>query len=178
MDSNPLIQTIEKLEQTRGKISIIRDKYMIDKTWAKDHDIRWEFFNQLYKLIMSFDIGIINTIENLDLDKVQKWFKMTNPKDISDTNNAFFTFIKNGFIYSFSGILESYFRNIHKYLFDSKGKNNNSIYAIRKDIFDKLLINRKTDWWNSYSILSHVRNSIHNNGVYTGVKEETKNHKS
>jgi len=175
MNSNPLIPIIEQLEQTRGKISIIRDKYMIDKTWAKDHDIRWEFFNQLYRLIISFDIGILNYNENLDFSKVQKWFKMTNTKDIYDTNQAFFTFIKNGFVYSYFGILESYFRNIHKHISESNQTSNGSFFGIREDIFDELSLDKTTDWWKALSIISNIRNSIHNNGIYTGTSEKTKN---
>ncbi len=107
---------------------------------------------------MSYDLGLVFHVEKLrDNTQVKGLFGTDNTDEILVD---YFTFLKNGFVYSYTGIIENYFRSIAKTLLD-KEDHSTVFFKIRESIFLKLGINQDTAVWKALSVLSNVRNSIH-----------------
>jgi hypothetical protein len=174
MGSNDCVRYLENLEQIRDRIDEKRDHYALVKDWNFDKDIRFLFLSQLYRLIMFYDIGIVDFIDNLFGERrVETLFKLTDNKSINEVLKDYFTFLKNAFVYSLSGIVENYFRSIFKVLYPDKN-NLNDFYEIRLLVFEAVEIKQESDLWKALSVLSNIRNSIHNNGIHTGKSSKTK----
>lgn len=157
---------IDSLEQVRKRIDEIRDKYDIDGDIKNGNDIRYSFLNQLYRLIMSYNLGLVDFVRSAySENKVKELYKVEDSHETTEILADYFIFLKGGFIYSISTIIENYFRSIYRTLFTDED-DLKEFYKIRKDVFERLNMKKDTDYWKSLSILSNIRNCIHNNGIY------------
>ncbi|PYF74355.1 hypothetical protein B0O44_104526 [Pedobacter nutrimenti] len=92
-------------------------------------------------------------------------FKTDTFKDADRIYHAYIKFNKNGLIYNLSAIVERYLRIIAKEL-DSTIDISKGIFDIRKKIFEIVCISKTGNEWNALNLLTAIRNTIHNNGIY------------
>ncbi|MFA6762962.1 MAG: hypothetical protein WCR57_08560, partial [Bacteroidales bacterium] len=157
---------IQNLEQIRKRISDITDKYDMKGDIKNGDDVRYSFFNQLYRIIMSYNFGLVDFVRNISGGKkVKELFNVESASETSAILLDFFGFLKNGFIYSLSTLIENYFRSIYRTLFTDKNAQK-EFYEIRKEVFEHFNLLKDSDYWKALSILSNIRNCIHNNGIY------------
>ena len=167
---NKYAKYIDDLEIVRKRIDDIRDKHGPNKIFENANDVRYSFLNQLYRLIMSYDLGLIDFIKcTYEDNKVKTYFKTDDSFQTSEIVLDYFNFLKLGFIYSLSSISENYFRSIFRKLFEKEDPYKN-FYFIRKDVFNKLEMSEESNSWKALSLLSEIRNCIHNNGICSNRK--------
>jgi hypothetical protein len=168
---NKFTKYIDDLELVRKRIHEIRDKYGIKNISENRNDVRYSFLNQLYRLIMSYDLGLVDFIKSTYKEnKVKELFKIDDSFQTAEILLDYFNFLKLGFIYSLSSLSENYFRSIFRKLFE-KEDSKKEFFEIRKRVFKELNINIESNYWKALSLLSNIRNCIHNNGIYYSSRE-------
>ncbi|MCZ4223489.1 hypothetical protein [Pedobacter rhodius] len=170
--SDLILNQIELLESTRGKIKDYIEELKDTTSWDIDKDVRINILNQI-NAIMS--VNIMNMCFNVQYVNNHSFqvqhFKTETFKDADMMFIAYLTMNKNGFVYNLSAIIERYLR-IVILEFDSTIDITKGIYSIKKKLFSFLGISKDSDEWNGLKLLSSIRNTIHNNGIHLSKNDE------
>ena len=124
------------------------------------------FLNQLDKVILYHNLNsyyFIKFLQNKrEFDNILQTNSMIDYYNVLETYQVQ---AKNAFIFQLSSILERFLRVLLQ-LIRPNTNLNKQFYALREELFEVLDI-EKADEWFAISILSNIRNTFHNNGVYT-----------
>lgn len=174
MNKEEHLKYIEDLEQVRKRISEIRDEYDSGEIIDDNGDVRYSFLNQFYRLITSYIFGLVDFVRSTyGENKVKELFKVEDNFETAEILLDYFNFLKLGFIYSTSSLTENYLRTVFRHLFP-EDDSHKEFYHIRKKVFKKLSIGLDSNYWYALSLLSNIRNCIHNNGIHISKREDIK----
>ena len=167
------VEVLEDFENIRKLITDYRDYLLVKKEWDFENDIRFKFVNQLNIVLISHSLNLkyINEkISHLD------WLK----KEASTDNygatvilESYITYNKLAFIYTFSSIVERFLRLILGHI-DKTADLTIDFYNVRKKVFSQLGFDENGNEWKALSILSNIRNTIHNNGIHLTNEKKLK----
>ncbi|PZP47150.1 MAG: hypothetical protein DI598_11345 [Pseudopedobacter saltans] len=155
-------QTINALEDIRTEINSFNGKSLFDL-----RDVRTHFPNQLNKVLICTSLNLYNHNNNLwNKQSCDEILYTPTRGDHYQILQAYQISVKNYLIYSLSSILEAFYRNILNKLDNTEYVKKN-FHFVKTNIFERLNLNKDGDSWKGISILSNIRNTIHNNGVHT-----------
>ncbi|RZL19855.1 MAG: hypothetical protein EOO89_02050 [Pedobacter sp.] len=164
---------INQLVLVRLQIEIYIAMLLARHTWDKDKDVRINILNQINALLLSQQMNLQFNLERVSNHRFQKQF--LNIDTFKEANMIFVTystFNKNGLIYNLSAVMERYLRIILTE-FDPLTDISGGIYGIKKKFFSHLDLLRGSQPWNALALLSMIRNTIHNNGIYVHKDDAT-----
>ncbi len=156
---------LNESEQTRGIVNQYRDYLIKNKKWRFENDIRFIFINQLNNILISHNLNIsyiVGCISNAE------WVKKNMQTDNQGAFMIYENYIaynRNALIFSLTSVVERFFRRILIEL-NTSSKITDEFYNIRKNVFELLEIDKEGDEWKALTVLSHIRNTIHNNGIH------------
>jgi hypothetical protein len=143
-------------------------------SFDKKYDARVTIFTKCYIAIDSVSIGLL--FRKYDMVEIKWWKKIPHnePKlNIPDERNrvkmrkVFSEFLVIGFFHSFFSAIESSFRIYVRDLDPNAcNKGTANFESIYNYLFKKLKLQQKQDYIELLGLLRHIRNTIHNNGVY------------
>ena len=119
---------------------------------------------------MAYYLGMIDLCRNTAHPSIIQGIFKSDSENTNKIIKIQDKFLKIAFITVFSSIIENFFGCIYKSLFLKKIPT--SIYHVRKELFKELQLSYLSDEWLAYSILSNIRNTVHNNGIYTEESKE------
>lgn len=165
MSTEIYLRHIENLEILRGKIHNYIEQQIIVNELDLKEDIRHLFLTHWDRVLIAYYLGLIDVYRNTTNPEIIKNLFKSDDKGTLEILKTQDRFLKLAFISVFSSIIENFLRSIYKVLF--KRNSPKSIYSVRKELFKELNMSEVSDQWKAFSIFSNIRNTIHNNGIYT-----------
>ncbi|WP_185290430.1 hypothetical protein [Chryseobacterium lactis] len=160
------LNTLEKLRESlnpTAELNISRFNH---------NDIRYNFINQLNRAIFCNTLNLSyfeRTIRDKNhLDQIL--WTPTN-KDHYEVMDSYVNNIRLSIVINLSTITERFMRRVLAAV-ENKENTNDPIWKIRNRIFQILKIDSESEISNAHKILFHMRNTIHNNGIYTGKEND------
>jgi hypothetical protein len=140
--------------------------FNMHQTWSKDSDARITVFAKCANVLRSTQLAV--TYIEMKLHD-RKWWEFVAGKDIPDKDidhfrSEFDTFIRVGFIQLLFASIESSFRLVLMALDPKEYERKRRSFKL---VYEDLLERTRLQCWKSLlELLSLVRNTLHNNGVY------------
>jgi hypothetical protein len=170
LDFNKMKRTKEKkfldiFENLRMIASKHRNQLLLNQNIDSEIDMRFRFFNLMYKTLIFYDINLLLHIEKLiEPENVNLIIPVPDIQTADIISNDYLTFNNNSLIYNTTSFVETYFRSI---LMTIDGDYfSGSFQDAKKKIFKLTNLKTDSDYWNALTILFNVRNGVHNNGIY------------
>jgi len=166
-------QLISLLDQRRIAFHNLREKIVIDYPQISIYkDVRHTMILKCVEVLQNTILGIDHIDKQVGKSS---WWKSddcpinTTNDDIRNIADSFEMFIKLAFIHIFFSSIESSFRMLLRSIDPSSCNNATKEF---KSIYSALLSKLKLDYKPLLDILTYLRNTIHNNGVYFPVSNK------
>lgn len=138
----------------------------------QETDIRFSFPNQLNRLLIFTDLNLFFFERDIKKKKILDTFLSTNSdSDHFDVMSIYISMTRISFVMGLCTILERYIRKLAETI-EKEETSKENIFKIRERLFRKLNIEKDSELWKAQKILFLVRNTSHNNSIYTGEKYE------
>ncbi|RZK42537.1 MAG: hypothetical protein EOO90_06770 [Pedobacter sp.] len=177
MNRNEFLKSEEKLYLNKFEALRTRsDEYRLhlksDQNLDESKDIRFRFFNLMYLCLIYFDINLL-----FHLNKLIKPEDINSIIPISDNATAFKisndykVFNNNSLIYNTTTFVETFFRSVLRQVDGDYFAG--AFWKAKERVFKLTDVKVDTDFWLAVTVLFHVRNGIHNNGLHIGTSQQT-----
>lgn len=136
------------------------------------NDIRYNFINQLNRAILCNSLNLSyfeRTIK--DKNHLDQILWTPSNKDHYEVMDSYINNIRLSIVINLSTITERFMRRVLAAV-ENKENTGDQIWKIRNRIFHILKIDSECEISSAHKILFHMRNTIHNNGIYTGKENE------
>lgn len=161
-----LLKCMKDFEALRVTIENRSKKLLQSYSWDANQDIRIRVFWGLCNLIRSYDLGLYYAAHyTLDINWIQKVMPPVSKSDAGIVGKQFEVFIRYGFIFSLSSVVESAMRSILRAI-DPGNKANKEFSGVWPCLFQHLSLSEPHVFREALKMLSAIRNCIHNNGVF------------
>lgn len=164
---------LEESEDIRAIINQYCDYLMKNKKWKFENDIRFIFINQLNSILISHNLNINYIVRCISNAEWVKKNMQTDNQGAFIIYEEYITYNRNALIFSLTGVVERFFRRILIEL-NTSSNITDEFYNIRKNVFELLEIDKEGDEWKALNVLSNIRNTIHNNGIYLTKRKDMK----
>jgi len=161
-----LLKCMKDFEALRVTIENQSKRLLQNYSWDANQDIRIRLFWALCNLIRSCDLALYYAAHYaLDINWVQKIMSPASKSDACIVGKQFEVYIRSGFIFSLSSVVESAMRSILRAI-DPGNKANKEFSRVWLSLFQHLSLPDPHIFREALKMLSAIRNCIHNNGVY------------
>jgi hypothetical protein len=157
-----------------GKFHNSQDDLLQKHKFDKKYDARVTIFSKCIVAIDSVSIGLL--FRQYDMVNIEWWNKISQNEPelrIPDVYSlgmmcdGFSQFLLIGFFHSFFSAIESAFRiYVRKLDPNACNKGTANFESIYNYLFKELKLQQRQDYTELLDLLRHIRNTIHNNGVY------------
>lgn len=164
IDYTEISTGLNTLEKLRRDLESIGGK---NKSVFKENDLRFYFPNQLNRVLIFNDLNLSyfeRTIRNKNmLDDI---LPSSSVNDHFEVMKSYIYMVRLSLVIGLCTVLERYIRKLVE-IIEKKEVNNENIYRLRQRLFAKMKIKEEDDLWIAQTILFNIRNTIHNNGIFT-----------
>jgi|GEM_PF-3374790 len=164
---------LDRFENLRKLAESHRNNLINNQKLNIEIDMRFRFFNLMYKNLIFYDLNLLQHIDKLILpESINRIIPVPDIETANVISDDYTTFNNNNLIYNTTCFIEAYFRSIWKTL-------NGEYFCgqfrdLKKEVFAFAELKNNTDYWNALTILFNARNGIHNNGIYITNNRELK----
>lgn len=162
---------LQSLEEIRMKLQELSEKNI--NQFLPD-DIRLYFPTQLNRLLIFNDLNLL-FFENIikDRSRLEPILPLYSDKDHFMVMESYIAITRLSLITGLSVVTERFLRKILE-AFEKKENYNENIYNVREKLFTVADLDKNNDLWKAQQILFNVRNTMHNNSIFTkkGEKHE------
>lgn len=164
IDHNEISAGLNTLEKLRRDLESIGEK---NKSVFKENDLRFYFPNQLNRILIFNDLNLSyfeRTIRNKNiLDDI---LLSSSVNDHFEVMKSYIYMVRLSLVIGLCTVLERYIRKLVE-IIEKKELKNENIYRLRQRLFAKMKIKEEDDLWIAQILLFNIRNTIHNNGIFT-----------
>lgn len=159
-----------------GTLEILRESLKpiveLNSKRFRENDIRYCFINQLNRAIFCNTLNLSYFERTIrDKNHLDQILWTPTHRDHYQVMDSYINNIRLSLIINLSTITERFIRVIMQAVEDKENYRNN-ISKIRDTMFEILKIDSNSAISTAYKILFLMRNTIHNNGIYTGKKND------
>lgn len=161
---------INNLQITHKELMFLIESDYKKTSFELNNDARFTFLTQWNRVIIVYKLQIITLLRQIgNPNLIQELFKVEfqEYKDILGTN---MTYNRLAYIMIFHSILENFLRNVYQAVF---GKNCYNLKQIIDELSNFLGFDKTSDKYTAVYLLRFIRNTSHNNGIFTYSRKET-----
>lgn len=159
----------KELENIRISIKEICGNTDRFQEWYYEKDIRSHFLNQIDSILIFHNLNTKYYNEQIsNINWAKKAVDFEDNSDYYSLLEGYIVYNRNALIFSLSSVVERYIRLILKAI-DINYDINADFRKVRRALFKHLRISETSNEWKALSTLSNIRNTIHNNGVYSTI---------
>ncbi len=166
VDSKYFSNNLRKFEELRSTVLTRAGKLQERHAWSPELDMRLIVFQRINNLLMPFNLSLLLGEQKVsDPFRLMEMIKPETPRDANFVVSAYEIFIRNGYIYSFSGIVDGTLRAFLRVLKPNSGAT--AEFSRTKAEFlgcFKTPLQKNQD--EAINLLFAIRNCVHNNGIY------------
>lgn len=160
-----------KFEELRRRAEEYRLLLEANQRLDGEKDIRLRFFNLMYRSLIFFDINILfhssKLIKPTDINTI---IPVPDNATAFEISNDYTIFNKNSLIYNTSTFVEVFFRSVLKQI--DGDYFSGTFWKAKTRVFKLTEMTDDSNLWLAITILFHVRNGIHNNGLHIGSNKK------
>ncbi|REC45182.1 hypothetical protein [Chryseobacterium sp. 5_R23647] len=168
IDHTEISAGINTLEGLRLSLNHIIE---LNNNRFNENDIRYYFINQLNRAIFCNTLNLSYFERTIrDKNHLDQILWTPTSRDHFEVMDSYINNVRLSMIINLSTITERFMRRVLEAV-ENKNDNGDAIWKKRARIFEILKIDSNSEISKAHEILFHMRNTIHNNGIYTGKND-------